>query len=112
MRRYITGAVLLLVGAVHCPIAHAQAVPGFSPGTLITFSDNTALQQGDNSPVVPTPDVCDWDGDGLQDLLVGYFCYGNIYFFKNIGTREHPLFQNGAEYKLTADNTEIRVGYG
>ncbi len=36
------------------------------------------------------PFVCDWDGDGLPDLLVGQFGSGRLLIFRNIGTRTEP----------------------
>ena len=36
------------------------------------------------------PFVCDWDGDGLPDLLVGQFGSGRLLIYRNIGTRKEP----------------------
>lgn len=38
------------------------------------------------------PLLVDWDGDGLDDLLVGQFGGGKLLIFKNQGTFGHPLF--------------------
>ena len=38
--------------------------------------------------------VCDWDGDGRRDLLVGGWCR-YLMFYKNIGTNQRPVFSRG-----------------
>ena len=38
--------------------------------------------------------ICDWDGDGKRDLLVGGWCR-YLTFHKNIGTNELPAFDAG-----------------
>ena len=64
--------------------------------------------QTDNSCAVP--EAVDWNGDGKKDLLVGTFYYGNIYYYKNHGTNDHPVFQD--RVKLEADGIEISLSYG
>ena len=36
------------------------------------------------------PLVCDWNGDGLPDLLVGQFGGGKLLVFPNVGTAKSP----------------------
>ena len=36
------------------------------------------------------PFVCDWNGDGLSDLLVGQFGGGKLLLFLNTGTAKEP----------------------
>ncbi|MHC4471760.1 MAG: hypothetical protein ACYS99_12440 [Planctomycetota bacterium] len=36
------------------------------------------------------PYVCDWNADGLPDLLVGLFGGGRLLFFPNVGTAKKP----------------------
>ncbi len=38
------------------------------------------------------PFVCDFDRDGLADLLVGQFGEGKLRIYKNVGTKEEPRF--------------------
>ena len=38
------------------------------------------------------PCFADVDGDGLRDLLVGQFAKGLCRVYKNIGTKQAPLF--------------------
>ena len=53
------------------------------------------------------PLVHDYDGDGLQDLLVSAF-RGNIRFFKNVGTRAEPRFEEGEPLQAEGGPLEIR----
>jgi hypothetical protein len=49
------------------------------------------------------PFACDWDGDGVKDLLVGQFGEGKLLVYKNVGTATEPelaaaeLFMAGGE---------------
>jgi len=38
------------------------------------------------------PALCDWDGDGLDDLLVGQFGDGKLRIYRNVGTAEAPRY--------------------
>jgi hypothetical protein len=54
-----------------------------------------------------TPYVCDWDGDGLKDLLCGNGD-GYVYFFRNIGTVQAPAYAAGT--RIQAGGTELQLG--
>ena len=54
-----------------------------------------------------TPYVCDWDGDGLNDLLCGNGD-GYVYFFKNIGTAQAPVYAAGT--RIQAGGTDLNLG--
>lgn len=74
------------------------------------FAGAETLKHADGRPVNPAIGSCvfayDWDGDGKIDLIVGTHA-GSVFFLRNIGTRESPVF---AEPKpLTADGKEIKV---
>ena len=43
----------------------------------------------------PAPWVCDFDGDGKKDLLVGDGSNGKVYFYQNINTDAAPVLTNG-----------------
>jgi hypothetical protein len=45
------------------------------------------------------PYVCDFDGDGVRDLLVGQFGDGILWIYKNVGTNTHPRFAAGVKFK-------------
>jgi hypothetical protein len=45
------------------------------------------------------PLVVDFDGDGKNDLLVGQFGDGILWFYKNIGTNAQPKYAAGVKFK-------------
>ena len=44
------------------------------------------------------PFVCDFDGDGVQDLLVGQFGDGILTIYRNEGTNAQPRLAAGVEF--------------
>lgn len=60
--------------------------------------------------LVSNPCLADWDGDGLNDLLVGQFIEGRLRFYRNTGTNSDPAF-SGYSY-VRADQTVITTTYG
>ena len=57
-----------------------------------------------------SPTVHDWDGDGLKDLILGEFNFGNIRFYHNLGSDSNPEF-SGFEYMM-ASGSQIALPYG
>ncbi|MFC1502116.1 hypothetical protein ACFL6A_01730 [bacterium] len=103
---WITFFIFLLF---YTPI-YAQ-IPVFATGEPFTFSDGSALlPEGGN--VIAVPCIVDWDGDGVRDLLGGYFWGGLTYQFLNVGTNSQPSFIKGDETILQADGSNISVAYG
>ncbi|MBI9018776.1 MAG: VCBS repeat-containing protein [Phycisphaerae bacterium] len=45
------------------------------------------------------PFVCDFDGDGVKDLLVGEFSGGVLWIYKNEGTNSKPKLGEGVKFK-------------
>lgn len=56
------------------------------------------------------PLLADWDGDGLEDLLVGQFDWGRIRFYPNQGTPQQPLF-DGFQFLMDGEDY-LQVPYG
>ena len=56
------------------------------------------------------PFVCDFDGDGVQDLLVGQFGQGLLWIYKNEGSNRSPKLAAGVKFKQGAEDG--RVPYG
>ncbi|MBN2182654.1 MAG: VCBS repeat-containing protein [Sedimentisphaerales bacterium] len=45
------------------------------------------------------PFVCDFDGDGVKDLLVGQFGGGALWIYRNEGTNSQPKLAAGVKFK-------------
>lgn len=58
---------------------------------------------------LPVPNLVDWDGDGLPDLIVGN-SEGRLLLFRNIGTAAAPAFAPGVA--LAAGGEEILIQPG
>ena len=56
------------------------------------------------------PYTCDWDGDGVQDLLVGQFGEGILWIYHNEGTNESPKFAAGKQFKEGSDDGRVPTG--
>ncbi len=58
-------------------------------------------------PMRPSPYVVDWDGDGVQDLLLGIEGMGPQgkfpLFYRNAGTNQEPKLEAGIPLKLEGD---------
>ena len=87
--------------------AGAVVIPTFESADYIYWGSGQVIMT-DNNGVIPN--VGDWDHDGVKDLMVGVFYYGNIYYYPNTGTNENPVFLTRRQ--LTADGSPISVTYG
>ena len=56
------------------------------------------------------PFVCDFDGDGTQDLLVGQFGDGLLWIYRNEGTNAEPRLVAGVKFKEGADDGRVPHG--
>jgi hypothetical protein len=56
------------------------------------------------------PFVCDWDGDGVRDLLVGQFGGGVLWIFRNEGTNTQPKLAAGVKFKQGAKDGVVPSG--
>jgi hypothetical protein len=76
--------------------------PQFDTAYLLRNPDGTPIDVGWSA----APEIVDWDGDGLLDLIVG--CEKeSILFYKNIGDRHHPAFKLIGP--VQADGKTLRV---
>jgi len=57
------------------------------------------------------PNVVDWDGDGVKDIISGN-SHGKILLFKNAGTNSKPAFLPGVALKAGGKIIHIQPGYG
>ena len=57
----------------------------------------------------PAPWVCDFDGDGKRDLLVGAGHDGTVWFYRNMNTDATPILAPGV--RLTVGGNPLTVSY-
>ena len=56
------------------------------------------------------PFVCDFDGDGVQDLLVGQFKNGQLWIYHNEGTNSKPQLAAGVKFKDGKEDGRVPSG--
>jgi hypothetical protein len=56
------------------------------------------------------PLVADFDGDGVNDLLVGQFGDGILWIFRNEGTNAAPKLAAGTKFKEGAEDGRVPTG--
>ena len=56
------------------------------------------------------PFVCDFDEDGIQDLLVGQFGQGCLWIYRNEGTNQVPKLAAGRKFKDGAEDGCVPYG--
>jgi hypothetical protein len=56
------------------------------------------------------PFVCDFDGDGVKDLLVGQFGDGVLWVFRNLGTDANPKYAAGVKFKDGGKDGRVPTG--
>jgi hypothetical protein len=56
------------------------------------------------------PFVCDLDGDGIKDLLVGQFGDGILWIYRNEGTNAEPKLAAGVKFKDGKEDGRVPSG--
>ena len=56
------------------------------------------------------PFVCDFDGDGVKDLLVGQFGGGILWIYLNEGTNSQPKLTAGVKFKDGKEDGRVPSG--
>jgi hypothetical protein len=105
MKRAAAIGVLALMGLAFA--AWATIIPTFAPTQNIYWGGSSVIQVGQNGPI---PNVGDFNGDGLKDLMVGTYTGGHIYYYQNTGTNANPVF--ATQTMVQADGSPITVTYG
>lgn len=106
---------IFMVTAFFSVFVSAQFMPRFSDDGLVQVND-AAFNEFEASPK-----MADWDGDGLNDLLIGYWAKvngafnwnttdGRLKFLKNTGTNKSPVFKTAIN--LQAGGTELFASSG
>lgn len=78
------------------PNVSGQGRPTFSRPYKASFKDGSPIKVGTRS----APRLFDWDNDGRDDLLIGEVM-GYVYFLKDTGTRDEPVFERAERLRLT-----------
>lgn len=76
--------------------------PAFDTSSYLCTEDGKPIDVGWSA----APEIVDWDGDGLLDLIVGAE-KESVLFFKNVGDKHHPVFRLIGP--LQADGKPLRV---
>lgn len=85
--------VLVLTGLI--PIESAGLAPDLAPPVRL----EAAGKPIDTNIGHAAPFVCDFDGDGVKDLLVGQFGEGILWIYRNEGTNSQPKLAPGVKFK-------------
>ena len=56
------------------------------------------------------PFVCDFNGDGVKDLLVGQFGGGLLWIYRNEGANSEPKLAAGVKFKQGAEDGRVPSG--
>jgi hypothetical protein len=56
------------------------------------------------------PFVGDFDGDGVQDLLVGQFGQGILWIYRNEGTNAQPKLAAGVKFQAGGEDGRVPTG--
>jgi hypothetical protein len=86
---------LILVLVALAPCQAGQLAADLAPPVRIEASGEPI----DTEVGHASPFVCDFDGDGVQDLLVGQFGGGALWVFRNDGTNTRPRLAVGVKFK-------------
>jgi hypothetical protein len=86
---------LILVITSLAPCQAGKLAADLAPPVRIEASGEFIDTEGGHA----APFVCDFDGDGVQDLLVGQFADGALWIYRNEGTNTRPRLAVGVKFK-------------
>lgn len=98
-------AVLVIVG-----LAASAAAAAFSDELAEPIRIEAGGKPIDTEIGHAAPFVCDFDGDGVQDLLVGQFGNGQLWIFRNEGTNAQPKLAAGVKFKEGGKDGTVPCG--
>jgi len=97
--------VLIILG-----LAASAAVAAFSDELAEPVRIEAGGKPIDTEIGHAAPFVCDFDGDGVQDLLVGQFGNGQLWIFRNEGTNAQPKLATGVKFKEGGKDGTVPCG--
>lgn len=99
----------LLLGTSDGDILFYENTAGTGTAASFTLASNN-YHQFDTIGDYTTPFLYDYDGDGLNDLLIGE-SYGNINYYRNTGTAGSPSYTLVTRFLGNIRTNEIRYKY-
>ena len=100
----MSALVLFLTGLV--PIESAGLAPDLAPPVRL----EAAGKPIDTNIGHAAPFVCDFDGNGVKDLLVGQFGEGLLWIYRNEGTNSQPKLAPGVKFKQGKEDGRVPSG--
>jgi hypothetical protein len=99
-------AMSVLCLAIQFPITDGKPAADLAPPVRI----EAAGKPIDTEIGHAAPFVGDFDGDGVNDLLVGQFGQGLLWIYRNEGTNAQPKLAAGTKFKGGADDGRVPTG--
>jgi hypothetical protein len=88
-----------------------DAQPVFTNYSILQFYDPTNgwtdIRHPSSGCGAPAPWVCDFDGDGRRDLLVGAGQDGTVWFYRNTNTDADPRLVRAGQLQVGADKLSV-----
>jgi FG-GAP-like repeat len=88
-----------------------DAQPCFTNFTVLKTADGTIIRFPSSGCGAPACWVCDFDGDGKRDLLVGAGADGTVWFYRNTNANPAatPLLAPGVKLKTGASDLSVGI---